>query len=184
MPLQETDFDQNFILVSPDHTVEQAFEHLSTANGGTDWHFIIAWSNALYGAIEVKHLDLLLEKLGPKIFELPLVQLRPHIPSVRTAQKDAIGIGVAEEWALADQQNLLVILHGDSVAGRLFMGEKRGSFSRPAMPKEEAPLIPLGEWVICPMKEEHAEDSPFRTGTKLRYQGQQCPKHDVFLVRK
>jgi hypothetical protein len=58
------------------------------------------------------------------------------------------------------------------------------NYSGPAMPKEEAPMIPLGEWVVCPNKEEHAEDSPFRTGTKLRYQGQQCPKHDVFLVSK
>lgn len=57
-------------------------------------------------------------------------------------------------------------------------------YSGPAMPIEEAPLVPLGEWVVCPQKGDHSEDSPFRTGTKLRYQGQQCPKHDVFLVRR
>jgi hypothetical protein len=57
-------------------------------------------------------------------------------------------------------------------------------YAGPITKEGDAEMIPLGELVVCKKKNEHAPGDIFRTGTKLQRQGQRCPIHGEFMVRK
>jgi hypothetical protein len=127
MPLLDTDFDQKFVPVTEDLTVDEALDALKAQDGEDDWHFFVDRPDVLVGVIKVSQLKEYLAELGPALFGLTFGQLRPRVPAGRTAQQDKIGIGMAEEWALADPQGVLIVMRGDRFAGRLYRGARRGN---------------------------------------------------------
>jgi hypothetical protein len=58
-------------------------------------------------------------------------------------------------------------------------GQYTMSYSGPAKPDEEKPIIRLGEMVVCP-EEGHSGIDPYLA--RLRKHGQRCPIHNVYLV--
>lgn len=126
MPIHDKDLDQKFVRVTEDLTVGEALATLNDQGGGDDWHFFVARPGKEFGVLEVSQLKWYLAKLGPALFDLTLAQLRSWVPAGRTAQQDAMGIGMAEKWAMSDGQGVLVVMRGDNIAGRLYVTAKRG----------------------------------------------------------
>lgn len=126
MPLQDSDYDQRFVAVSPETTIGEALMKLADLGGQDDWHFFIIQSQNSIGAVKVGALRQELELLGGALFDLTFSQLVPNPPGARVGQQNAIGIGTAEAWAVANESGVLAVMKEGHIVGRLSRSGQRG----------------------------------------------------------
>lgn len=127
MPLVKQDFDQQFVCVDAQETVDAALEKLKARNGQEDWHIVVRLGDDV-GVIQLRELYVYLAKLGSALINLPFAELLMYITPVHTIEWPAVGIGieVAENLALDSTAGVLIVVQRKEVIGRLYKHVERG----------------------------------------------------------